>query len=154
VALVFSSLLVSQKSIPSNKNSDVYFGYPIGFVKQDFSDYDPEMYYQSFSLKRDSAKTEFLLGKFIVSLLAVSCLIEILIYAMEFMIYMFWQLISERFFEKNNLTEAGFEKKENKKSGRIACSFLFLCFFWIYGILEIWKRLMKRKLKNLLKNTG
>jgi len=83
VAFVFASIFVVQKSIAEDQSGNVYFGYPMGFVKQNFNSYDPIKYYQSFSLKRESAKTEFFAGRFVFSLLSTFFLLEFLIYLLE-----------------------------------------------------------------------
>ena len=81
--VVLFTVSVIQKSNPSNQSGDVYFGYPFGFVKQNFNEYDPVMYYQKFSLERESAQTEFLFGRFIFSVLAMFLFFGIIIRMLE-----------------------------------------------------------------------
>ena len=83
VVLVLSSAFIAQKSSPNVYDKTVIFGYPLGFVKQNFNGYDPKNYYQDFSLKRQSAQTEFLLFNFTESFLIVFVFLEFFIYVFE-----------------------------------------------------------------------
>jgi len=91
LVLILASVFTSQKSSSSDKS--VSFGYPISFVRQDFSDYDPNAYYQAFSLKRENAQTEFLFGRFLVSLSGVFLGLSLLIYVLEIIDFKIRKLI-------------------------------------------------------------
>lgn len=81
LTLILASLYVSQKS--SSINKLVSFGYPLGFVQQDFTAYDPHLYYQAFSLKRVDAQTTILWGNFFISWLTTFLLLVLGIYILE-----------------------------------------------------------------------
>jgi hypothetical protein len=81
---VMSSVFVIQKSEPDNFfDNNVVFGYPFGFIKQNFDDYDSDKYYQSFSLRRESANTQLMFGRFTLSLIITFSILEVLIYFFE-----------------------------------------------------------------------
>jgi hypothetical protein len=85
---------VIQKSNLSNQSGDVYFGYPFSFVKQNFSEYDSVLYYQKFSLERESAQTEFLFGRFIFSVSATFLFFNVLTSTLEVAYFKIKRLIS------------------------------------------------------------
>lgn len=92
--VVLFTISVIQKSNPSNQSGDVYFGYPFGFVKQNFSEYDSVLYYQKFSLERETAQTEFLFGRFIFSVLLAFLFFNFLIRIFEIAYFKIKRLIS------------------------------------------------------------
>ncbi|MFZ2192809.1 MAG: hypothetical protein WAV31_01060 [Candidatus Moraniibacteriota bacterium] len=102
IIIVLFSVTVIQKSDPSNKNGDVYFGYPFGFVKQNFNDYDPIKYYQKFSLERASAQTEFLISNFIFSVLTIFLVSNFLIYVLEILYFKIKILYSKKILNIKN----------------------------------------------------
>jgi len=101
--LVFSSILIMQKSkVVMNVRDDIYFGYPVGFLRQDFNGYDSVNYYQSFSLKRENAETKFLWGRFAVSSVSVFVILSLLIYVLEIIDFQIRKLISKTIIKYKN----------------------------------------------------
>lgn len=91
VVFTLTTVLISKKS--NNNSNVVYFGYPIGFISQDFSSYDPISYYQTFYLNREGAYTNFLFFRFLLSLSIVFFSLKFVIYVLEFVYFFIFKYI-------------------------------------------------------------
>jgi hypothetical protein len=84
IILVLASVFINRKSDSKNGDKLIYYGYPLGFIEQNFYDYKyATLYYQNFDLEREETSYKIVYSGFVLSVFIVFVGLEILIYILE-----------------------------------------------------------------------